>query len=167
MNIVEITSAHHEEALALAGNLKEWFGEVGLANMTIDLPHQRGLVVLLDDRLVGFATWFVNEGSAYIGWLAVDPTRHRQGIGSALIEKLKRVIRSHALTRLRVWTLSQTVDYLPYEHTRSFYRAMGFKSWQQVPGYCKDGSDMEIYQLVLGPSRVVERTVIRPSDRLQ
>jgi len=152
MDIAELTPEHHKEALVLAGKLHDWFGEVGHANMSIDIHHQRGLAVFDGGCLVGFATWFVNEGSAYIGWLAVDPIMHRRGIGSALMDQLKRVVRLQGLARLRVWTLSQTVDYLPYEHTRAFYRAMGFKPWQQVPGYCKDGSDMEIYQLVLDTS---------------
>lgn len=149
MEIVELSSSHHDQALVVAGKLHAWFGEVGLANVSVDIRHQRGLGAMRDGCFLGFVTWFVNEGSAYIGWLAVDPAYHRQGVGSALLGELRLLIHSYGLNRLRVWTLSETVDYEPYERTRAFYRSMGFKLWRHVPRYCMDGSDMEVYELAL------------------
>jgi GNAT superfamily N-acetyltransferase len=71
-------------------------------------------------------TYFVTEGAAHIGWIAVRPERHRQGIGRRLIERLVRELRPAGIAELHVKTLGRSVDYAPYERTRAFYRAMGF-----------------------------------------
>lgn len=146
MDVIEFTKGHYGDATVLAGRLRDWFGDTGVANMAKDLKHQRGYAAVDGERLMGFLSWFVNEGSVYIGWIAVDPDEHRRGIGRALVERLMQTTRSLGISRIRVWTLSQAVDYPPYENTRAFYRAMGFRWWHRVPGYCDDGSEMEVYQ---------------------
>ena len=151
MNTCELTPALHDEAMALAGKLGQWFSDDGLTHMAVDMHHQPGIAATRDGALVGFLTWYVTEGSVCIGWIAVESQSHRQGVGAALVDALKQTARSLGLNRMRVWTLSQSVDYPPYERTRAFYRAMGFVSWKRIPGYCDDGSEMEIYQLELDP----------------
>ncbi len=144
-----MTADDHAQILALADGLGEWFNEQGRQDMAIDLCHQPGIVAEQDGRIVGFLTWFVAEASLCIGWIAVKRDTHRRGVGRAMIEQLVRTAHEMGVKRLRVWTLSQREDYPPYESTRAFYQAMGYAAWKQLPGYCEDGSEMEIYQRLI------------------
>ena len=64
--------------------------------------------------------------SAEIYWLGVDPERHRNGIGSALVDAVARQLEDEGARFLFVMTLHPDVDYEPYRRTRAFYEAMGF-----------------------------------------
>jgi GNAT superfamily N-acetyltransferase len=68
----------------------------------------------------------VSTVSAEIYWMAVDPTRHRSGIGRALIEMAGETSRKRGVKYLFVATLHPAVPYEPYQRTRQFYEAMGF-----------------------------------------
>lgn len=67
-----------------------------------------------------------SPASAEIYWMGVDPIRHRQGVGRALVEAVQSQLRSEGVKSLVVKTLHPDVDYEPYLRTRRFYEGMGF-----------------------------------------
>lgn len=136
----------HEDVALLARSLPEWFSPASMDHIPVDVTQQHGVVAIQDGKLVGFATWFVNEGDAQIGWIAVARQLHRRGIGRKLVRHVIDLSSKFGVSHLRVWTLSDSVDYPPYEATRRFYAAQGLKPWRRVPGYCDDGSEMLIYR---------------------
>jgi len=116
-----------EAAIAVGRSLPEWFNAPGLEQISVDLHNQIGAVAELHGGVVGFVTWLSRAGVGEIGWIAVAPNRHRHGIGKRLLEFAEdRLMRSGA-TEVQVETLGESVDYEPYERTRAFYRAAGFR----------------------------------------
>ena len=65
--------------------------------------------------------------SAEIFWMGVDPRHHRAGIGRALIDRACTDARSTKTKYLFVATLHPDDPYEPYQRTRRFYEAQGFR----------------------------------------
>ncbi|MCP3974708.1 MAG: GNAT family N-acetyltransferase [bacterium] len=98
----------HEAAVALGRALPEYFNDQGIAEMKVEIPQEDGTVAEVDAKLVGFVTWAIHEGT---GWIAVSGAHHRRGIGRRL---------------------GESIDYEPYERTRTFYRSVGFRDLRSV-----------------------------------
>lgn len=64
--------------------------------------------------------------SAEIHLLAVDPDRHRQGVGRALVDALVAELVADGYRLLQVKTLGPSHPDAGYALTRRFYRAVGF-----------------------------------------
>jgi ribosomal protein S18 acetylase RimI-like enzyme len=74
-------------------------------------------------------------------WIAVDPTCHGGGIGSALLEHCERRIAASGGTLIVVETSS-----LPkYEPTRRFYRRHRYDETARLRGYYAPDDDLVIY----------------------
>ena len=122
----------HAAILTLVDSLPEWFTDHARNHsIPVDLKHQRGILAELNERVVGFITLFVSEGRLNIGWLGVNKDCQRQGIGSRLIEQAEETASSMGLNELATSTLGESVEYPPYEITRSFYMKHGFKVYQR------------------------------------
>lgn len=62
-----------------------------------------------------------------IWWMGVDPARHRQGIGAALIGAAVDHARKHGFRDMVLMTLSEESDDPGYAATRHFYLSQGFR----------------------------------------
>ncbi len=80
---------------------------------------------------MGFITLYVAEGRVNIGWLGVHPDYHRRGIGGRLLQAAEDYCRDIGILELATYTLGDSVDYRPYELTRSFYFKYGFRVYQR------------------------------------
>jgi len=127
-----MTSDDFAAAIALARALPEWFNDLGIDQITEEIRHQSGAVAEVDGDLVGFVTWCSHEGVGEIAWIAVSADHHRHGIGSRLLEFAEGCLRLSGVTDVQVETLGDSVVYEPYERTRAFYRAAGFRDFQRV-----------------------------------
>jgi GNAT superfamily N-acetyltransferase len=122
-----------DAVLRVARALPEWFTPRGLDQMAIDLRFQPFLVAAGSGAEVeGFASFYVAEGIAWIGWLGVAPERQRSGVGRALCERLFLELGVAGVREVRVETLGDSVDYEPYARTRSFYASLGFVEHTRV-----------------------------------
>ena len=113
--------------LNIAQALPAWFTPKGIQLMKTDLQFQHGFCVELCSKVVGFITFFVYEGIAQIGWMGVLPEYQRLNIGKQLLTYLYEKLKIANALEIQVHTLADSVDYKPYEKTRLFYRAFGFK----------------------------------------
>jgi ribosomal protein S18 acetylase RimI-like enzyme len=115
----------------LTAQLPEWFGQrasnLAYAAQAEVLP---GYVASVDGVPRGLLLKMHSGISAEIFWLGIDPACHRSGIGRALVEAVSGSARF-----LFVRTLHPRVAYEPYQHTRRFYEALGFRYVleEQVP----------------------------------
>jgi len=88
-----------------------------------------GLVADADERTFGYVFAFVGDDTAYVPEIAVDASRHRQGIGSALLETLMQRAGEAGVAELRLTV--RAAD----ERARSFYRGHGFEERERLSEY--------------------------------
>lgn len=116
----------------IAKALPQWFTTGGLASIRKDIYFQSGIIAEDKNQIVGFVTYFVNQGIATIGWMGVLPTSHRHGIGTSLLSELRTILKQHDIKAILVSTLGDAVEYEPYARTRAFYRKNGFVDYQKI-----------------------------------
>ena len=135
--------------VALAAELREWFNKDVPEEVRSDCSRCAGLVAEVDGTIVGFLLWLREADVCDIKWLAVVRERHRQGIGSLLVNGLVQSARAAGARRISVDTLAPTHDYEPYARSRAFYEARGFQLAGVEPGGFPEGSDKATYVLQL------------------
>ena len=112
----------------LLARLPEWFGLADANAAYVDSLHELPAFVAVEDRqIVGFiAVLEHDEQSAEVTVMAVDPSRHRQGIGQRLLAAAEQRCVDRDVRWLHVKTRGPATFDEDYERTRRFYRAMGF-----------------------------------------
>ena len=132
VEIHPLTKKDVEGVIRVVQALPEWFdADARSRAIPVDLRFQDGFVAEEGSQILGFITLYVAEGRVNIGWMGVLPDRHGQGIGSGLIAAAEGYCRERGLSELGTYTLGDSVDYEPYEATRSFYFAEGFTIYQR------------------------------------
>jgi len=127
MEILRGNKKHIAACLSIARGMPQYFNERGIAMMTEELKKHLLYVAVDLGTVVGFLTILrKSQQVAEISWIAVKPGYQHQGIGSALIDHVVDELRSEGVKLLVVKTLSEDVEYPPYEITRRFYRKKGF-----------------------------------------
>ena len=139
--------------MAIARSLDTHFNEKAIERMPGDLVSQRLFVARDGDTVTGFIT--VADGGeevVEISWMAVRPDHQRKGVGTALMHHTERELASEGYRALLVRTLAPTVEYEPYEVTRSFYRAMGFALDRVIDPYPEwgPGNPCAVYKKTIG-----------------
>ncbi|MFI5201684.1 MAG: GNAT family N-acetyltransferase [Candidatus Kapaibacterium sp.] len=131
-SIREIETQDFEGVQSLADSLEGWFSPEGQEMISRDIHFQNGFVAEQDGRIVGFILFYSDQGIAHIGWMGIDRMMHRQGIGTALLERMLEELRAANALEVRVSTLGDSVEYEPYERTRAFYLKHGFIEHQRI-----------------------------------
>ena len=116
---------------AVADLLPEWFTPTARERIPVDAGFGEGVVAVLNGQIVGFVLFFVWEAVGHISWIGVHPDHHRRGIGRRLLEHVEATLKEGGVGRLEVQTLSESVDYEPYERTRAFYTSVGFEPYRR------------------------------------
>lgn len=117
-----------------------WFlGEAIDKTIPVDIQTQRGYVAVDDGDIIGFITYLSEQGDVKIGWMGVDPKRHREGIGKALLERVMDEVKSAGASALYVETPTEEEGIgTDYEGTYRFYRTMGFEVYETFEGQSCD-----------------------------
>lgn len=106
----------------------KWFDRNALVNIPIDIIFQKCFIVKDNEKIIGFISISSQDGKPFIGWLGVDPSFHRQGVGKLLLEQAENELRKAKAKNLRVKTV---VEQNPldesYDNTVKFYKACGFE----------------------------------------
>jgi len=152
MEVLRGSEEHIEVCLSIATELGQYFTDEAIATISEDLRKHPLYVALDSDEVVGFAN-IQAKGTevAEILWIAVKLARQQGRIGSALIDRIAHDLRAQGIRLLEVKTLSEDVDYPPYEATRRFYENMGFMHLETIdpyPGW-EPGSPCAIYVKIL------------------
>lgn len=138
-----VTSGQHDPATVgrLLGLLPTWFGieaaVAGYVEAAKRLPtylarsadpaarDEPPAGVLLAERHFPRA--------AEIHLMAVDPARHRQGAGRALVAALEADLAADGVRFLQVKTLGPARPDEGYARTRRFYAGVGFEPLEEIP----------------------------------
>ena len=92
------------------------------------------VIAAVDGDDVGITT--VKQHSPYaaeVYLMAVKPTHHRQGIGTAMLGHLEARLAVAGVEFLQVKTLSAARRDVGYDATRAFYLARGFRPLEEFP----------------------------------
>jgi GNAT superfamily N-acetyltransferase len=114
---------------ALLARLPQWFGmpEANAAYIE-SLSRVPAFVAVDGDAIVGFLAMERRAfRSAEISVLGVEPARHRQGIGRALVAAAEKWCGNEKVVWLHVKTRGPSTYDDDYERTRRFYLAVGFE----------------------------------------
>jgi ribosomal protein S18 acetylase RimI-like enzyme len=113
--------------------LPQWFGiEEANAQYVCDTDTLPTMLALVDGQVVGFLTIkYHTQHAAEIHVMGVHPSKHRQGIGRALVDKTEQILRQQGIEYLQVKTLSPSRPNKDYARTRTFYEAMGFRPLEE------------------------------------
>ena len=106
-------------------SFRDFISDQWLKNMFLKGDYQM-IVALVGDKIVGFISL---RNKCHISLLFVDKDYHRQGVGSALIQKLGEYLI------LEMGVDYMTVDSAPY--ALEFYHKLGF--WDLAPQQEKQG----------------------------
>jgi N-acetylglutamate synthase-like GNAT family acetyltransferase len=128
LSIRRLSSEDIPECEHVLRALPNWFGieEASLAYVQ-SLSTLPAYVAVENGEVVGFiATQNHTSVASEIHIIAVEPSKHRQGIGRALIDYVVRDLKAEGIELLQVKTLGPSYPDEGYRLTRKFYEEMGF-----------------------------------------
>jgi GNAT superfamily N-acetyltransferase len=115
--------------------LPEWFGIPEANQNYVDTANTHPSVIAsVDDDDVGITT--IKHHSQYaaeVYLMAVEPSHHRIGIGTAMLRHLEAQLAASGVEFLQVKTLSAACPDVGYDATRAFYLAYGFRPLEEFP----------------------------------
>lgn len=131
-HIMELHGREEKSACARAvlESLPDWFGNKESLEEYVrgvcDLPFWAALDG--EGNRLGFFSvriHYGHTGDIYV--CGVRPEYHRMGLGRALYDSAERFFLEKGCKYAMVETLSEKVNYEPYEKTRRFYESVGFE----------------------------------------
>ena len=110
-------------------SLPDWFGNAQGLKQYCEEVKKLPLWAAVDGAgewlgLLAVAIHYGRTGDIVV--MGVKPGLHRQGVGRALYRAAEAYFVEQGCQYVMVKTLSEMVDFPPYESTRRFYRGMGF-----------------------------------------
>ena len=100
--------------LEFAGRMQARLGEV---HDVLALP---GYVAVVDDEIIGVATYAVRATRAELAVLAVDAGHRRAGVGTALLEAVVSAVRENGVSEIWMVTTNDNLDALRVYQRRDF-----------------------------------------------
>ena len=121
------------DCASILADLPEWFGIPEANDRYIrHADSDQTWVAELGGKAIGLMTLSDQGFSAIdIHFLAVRRDAHRQGVGTALVNKALSEARARQRSYLTVKTLGSSRESEPYEQTKAFYRAVGFEPLEE------------------------------------
>lgn len=134
MSVVELEEPAARSRLceAVLRDLPEWFGieeaTVAYIRDVASLPT----FGIGDDALLSLKLHTPRAAEVYV--MGVRRARHRQGLGTALLDAAEEYLRARGVEYLQVKTLGPSDPYESYERTRRFYESSGFVALEEIHG---------------------------------
>ena len=152
---IEVRSLEAADAPAcerILRSLPDWFGiEASNLQYIADLTALATLVAVDSGQIAGFLTLKRhNNVSSEIHCLAVERSRHRSGVGRALVRAAERNVAAEGVRLFQVKTLGPSNPDAGYAKTRAFYAAMGFLPLEETSALWGPGNPALIMVKALG-----------------
>ena len=141
---------------AIVLGLPDYFTSDVPARIERDAAGQDSWVLTDSGDVAGFAVATRRPpGVAEILWIAVDPARRGQGLGTVLLDRVLDELAAAGVSVVEAKTLDRSAGYPPYEATRAFWEHQGFvhiDTIDPLPGW-QPGNPAAIYVAALRPTR--------------
>ena len=152
MRVEKVTDGVRKEEIARAilENLTDWFGIAESREEYIRGSEDKAFFCAFDgDAPVGFLYLKpTGRHTVELAVMGVLASRHRNGIGRALVEQAKAAAREMGYDFLQVKTVRMGM-YEDYDRTNRFYLAMGFKEFEVFPTLWDEANPCQIYVMAL------------------
>ena len=138
VNVVEVEDPRERSRLCerVLRDLSEWFGIEEATTAYVRDVAKLPTLAIAEDAFLSLKLH--NPSSAEVYVMGVRATRHRQGVGSALLAAAERHLRERGVEYLQVKTLGPSDPYEPYASTRRFYESRGFVPLEELHGLWDD-----------------------------
>jgi GNAT superfamily N-acetyltransferase len=136
--VVEVHAPDERSRLceSILRELPDWFGiEEATAAYIRDVAELPTLAVG-DDAFLSLKLHTPRAAEVYV--MGVRRARHREGLGTALLEAAEEYLRERGVEYLQVKTLGPSDDDAGYARTRAFYEARGFVPLEELHGLWED-----------------------------
>ena len=145
-----------QAATGIAGRLPDYFPSDVPGQVERDAAGHDGWVLAGSAGVAGFAIAArKSPGGAEILWIAVDPARRGQGLGTRLLEEVLADLSAGGVSVVAVKTLDRSAGYPPYEATLAFWERRGFVQVDTIdplPGWAP-GNPAAVYVAALRTTR--------------
>ena len=102
-----------------------WYDDESFSE-ALEEPGTAVIVAERDDAVVGFTHGVVFEDEGDVLRMYVHPDHQREGIGTALHERLRSALEDFSMNRMRA------IDFASNEHGRRFYEDLGFEKTDEA-----------------------------------
>ncbi len=141
---LEVGRQDSDAVAALLRALPDWFGFDESNAAYVEAARTMPTVRALDGSdVVGVLLWHRHyPAAAEVHLMAVHPSRHRTGIGTALLARAEEELRAGGVRYLQVKTLGPSYEDAEYARTRAFYEARGFVPIEEFIGFWSEDNPM-------------------------
>lgn len=132
MTVVEVLDPGERSRLCerVLRDLPDWFGIEEATSAYIRDVAELSTFGVEGDAILSVKIHNPRAAEVYV--MGVRRARHRQGIGSALLEAAERHLRARGIEYLQVKTLGPSDPDEGYAATRAFYEAHGFVALEEL-----------------------------------
>ena len=148
--VVNDARERREIARAILESLTEWFEVPESRERHIaDSAGETMVASWEDGRPVGFLCLKeTGKDTVELKLMGVLKAYHRRGVGRSLFEAARRVAVEEGYSFMQVKTVRMGC-YEEYDRTNLFYRSLGFKEFEVMPGFWDSLNPCQIYVMSL------------------
>jgi GNAT superfamily N-acetyltransferase len=134
MSVVEVHDPTERSRICdgVLGDLSDWFGFEDVHAAYVRDVAELPTFAIGDDAFLALKVH--NPRAAELCVIGVRRDRHRQGLGTALLEAAEAYLRARDVEYLQVKTLGPSYPDEGYERTRRFYETSGFVPLEEIHG---------------------------------
>ena len=117
-----------------------------------------GMVAEIDDRVVGHMIYELHKNRLHLLNIAVDPSFHRQGVGSAMISKLTGKLSMHRRNRIMLEIRETNLE------GQMFLKSLGFQAASILKSFYDDSAEdayLMQYRYIPTEDEVLEQARMR------
>ena len=134
MSVVEVHDPVERSRICdgVLGDLSDWFGFEDVNAAYVRDVAELPTFAIGDDAFLALKVHNPRAAELYV--IGVRRDRHRQGLGTALLDSAEAYLRARDVEYLQVKTLGPSYPDEGYERTRRFYETRGFVPLEEIHG---------------------------------
>jgi GNAT superfamily N-acetyltransferase len=134
MSVVEVHDPIERSRICdgVLGDLSDWFGFEDVNAAYVRDVAELPTFAIGDDAFLALKVHNPRAAELYV--IGVRRDRHRQGLGTALLDAAEAYLRARDVEYLQVKTLGPSYPDEGYERTRRFYETRGFVPLEEIHG---------------------------------